>query len=48
MDGRCKLKAGLRLLKETGAPPPRCDFGFDAVPAVVEDDATLICDARRP
>ena len=36
-----KIKGrGFAYLRETGAPPPFCDFGFDAVPAVVEDDAT--------
>jgi hypothetical protein len=36
---------GFAYLTEEGAPLPTCDFGFDAVDAVVEDDATLICEA---
>ena len=43
-----KIKGrGFAYLRETGAPLPRCDFGFDAIPAVVEDDATLFV-RRRP
>ena len=36
---------GFSYLQEQGAPPPFCDFGFDAVPASVEDDSTLKCQA---
>ena len=32
---------GFSYLQEQGAPPPFCDFGFDTIPAVVEDDSTL-------
>ena len=41
-----KIKGrGFAYLREMGAPSPRCDFGFDAIPAVVEDDSTLLCGA---
>ncbi|CAH0369713.1 unnamed protein product, partial [Pelagomonas calceolata] len=36
---------GFSYLQEQGAPLPTCDFGFGAVPAVVEDDSTLLCQA---
>ena len=40
-----KIKGrGFAYLRETGAPLPTCDFGFDAVPAVVEDDS-MVCAA---
>ena len=36
---------GFAYLQLMGAPLPTCDFGFDTVEAVVEDDSTLICEA---
>ena len=36
---------GFSYLQEQGAPPPFCDFGFDTVPASVEDDSTIVCQA---